>query len=142
MNKKGFTLIELLIAIAIIGLFSMLIVVFYGSARLKARDARRMADLKQVQTALELYYNEIGSYPTENNANLGNGNYLCLEGGVTPGFKISCTNPYLQSVPKDPGSNNYTYSSTGTTYTVAAGLEGVVNGMTSGITLGPSGITD
>ena len=49
-NKKGFTLIELLVVIAIIGLLSTLAVIALGSARQKSRDAKRLSDLKQVQT--------------------------------------------------------------------------------------------
>lgn len=53
-NKKGFTLIELLVVIAIIGLLSTLAVVSLNSARAKARDARRMSDVKQVSTVFEI----------------------------------------------------------------------------------------
>ncbi len=63
-NKKGFTLIELLVVIAIIGLLSTLAVVALSSARTKARDAKRTADMKQVQTAMELYYNTNSAYPS------------------------------------------------------------------------------
>ncbi len=63
MNKKGFTLIELLVVIAIIGLLSTLAVVSLNNARAKSRDAKRIADVKQIQTALELYYNDNNGYP-------------------------------------------------------------------------------
>lgn len=63
-NKKGFTLIELLVVIAIIGLLSTLAVVALTSARTKARDSKRVADMKQVQTAMELYYSANNTYPT------------------------------------------------------------------------------
>jgi len=64
-NKKvGFTLIELLVVIAIIGLLSTLAVVALNSARQKARDAKRVADIKQVQTALELFFSENSGYPS------------------------------------------------------------------------------
>ena len=63
-NKKGFTLIELLVVIAIIGILATLAVVALSTARSSSRDAKRIADLKQLQTALELYYNDYGSYPT------------------------------------------------------------------------------
>ncbi|MFA6514572.1 MAG: prepilin-type N-terminal cleavage/methylation domain-containing protein, partial [Patescibacteria group bacterium] len=62
-NKKGFTLIELLVVIAIIGLLSTLSILALNSARARARDAKRIADVKQIQTALELYYNDTGDYP-------------------------------------------------------------------------------
>ncbi len=62
-KNKGFTLIELLVVIAIIGLLASIVLVSLNSARAKARDVRRVADLKQVQTALEMYYDTNGSYP-------------------------------------------------------------------------------
>ncbi len=62
-NKKGFTLIELLVVIAIIGLLATLAVVALNNARQKSRDAKRVADVKQIQTALELFYNDNNSYP-------------------------------------------------------------------------------
>ena len=54
-GRQGFTLIELLVVIAIIGLLSTLAVVSLNGARSKARDARRVSDLKAVSSALELY---------------------------------------------------------------------------------------
>ncbi len=69
-KKKGFTLIELLVVIAIIGLLATLSVVALNNARERARDSRRVSDIKQIQTALELYYNAEDGYPeygTDNN---------------------------------------------------------------------------
>jgi len=62
-SKRGFTLIELLVVIAIIGLLSSIILVSLQGVRAKARDARRLSDMKQIQLALELYYDSNGSYP-------------------------------------------------------------------------------
>lgn len=62
-RSRGFTLIELLVVIAIIGLLSSVVLASLNSARQKGRDARRIADIKQLQTALELYYDQNGTYP-------------------------------------------------------------------------------
>lgn len=67
-SKKAFTLIELLVVIAIVGLLSTLSIVALGSARSKARDTRRISDVRQMQTALALYYHAYNSYPSSNGA--------------------------------------------------------------------------
>jgi general secretion pathway protein G len=57
-NKKGFTLIELLVVIAIIGLLATLAVVAFGSARTKARDAKRVADIRAVIGSISTAYQD------------------------------------------------------------------------------------
>lgn len=63
-KNKGFTLIELLVVIAIIGILSSVVLASLNSARQKSRDARRVADVKQIQLALELYFDSNANYPT------------------------------------------------------------------------------
>ncbi|PLX28805.1 hypothetical protein C0581_00730 [Candidatus Parcubacteria bacterium] len=143
MNKKGFTLIELLVVIAIIGLLSTLAVVALGSARKKANDSKRLSDVKQVQTALELYYTDNNTYPTTTGSvNLGTGSYVCLNAA---GFAASgCTSPYMGLVPAGPGNSEfYTYSSAaGTDYVINATLEVGAGNFTVGtVSATPSGIT-
>jgi prepilin-type N-terminal cleavage/methylation domain-containing protein len=61
---RGFTLIELLVVISIVGLLSTLALTAVKNAQMKSRDARRKADMKQIQTALNLYYDTYGTFPT------------------------------------------------------------------------------
>ncbi len=61
-KNKAFTLIELLVVIAIIGLLANLAIVALNNARKKARDAKRIADVHQLQTALDLYYDKYNTY--------------------------------------------------------------------------------
>lgn len=63
MTKRGFTLIELLVVIAIIGILSSVVLASLNTAREKSRDARRVSDVKQLQLALELYFDANGEYP-------------------------------------------------------------------------------
>lgn len=62
-NEQGFTLIELLIVITILGLISTVILVGLGGVRASGRDTRRVADLRQVQNALEIYFDRNRTYP-------------------------------------------------------------------------------
>jgi len=59
---KGFTLIELLVVIAIIGVLSTLAVVSLNSAREKSRNTSRVSNIKQIQNALEMDFNDNSSY--------------------------------------------------------------------------------
>ena len=64
-TKKGFTLIELLVVISIISLLSSVVLSSLNSARAKARDARRVTTVKQLQVALALYASDNnGRYPS------------------------------------------------------------------------------
>lgn len=69
-KKKAFTLIELLVVVAIISLLSSIVMASLNSARVKARDAKRKADLHQLRSALELSFNNRGYYPGDGNCDL------------------------------------------------------------------------
>ena len=87
--RKAFTLIELLVVIVIIGVLATLAVVAISSARTKARDAKRISDLKQISTALEMYHADYTAYP-----NL-----------ITPGQPLVSedgTKTYMAKVPNNP----------------------------------------
>ncbi len=62
--KKGFTFVELLIVIAIIGVLASILFITLGQGPLQsARDTKRISDLKELQSALNLYYSTNSSYP-------------------------------------------------------------------------------
>ena len=64
-GKNGFTLFELLVSISIIAIMTALATVAFSGAQKKARDSRRVQDLKLVQTAAEQYYSLNNyAYPT------------------------------------------------------------------------------
>lgn len=106
---RGFTLIELLVVIAIIGILSSVVVASLNGARKKARDARRVDDVKQLQLALDLYFD----------SSAGNGKYPdSLAALQTGGF--------IPKIPTDPdGSTAYKYAplSSCTSYHLGTTLE-------------------
>ena len=107
-EKKAFTLIELLVVIAIIGLLSTLSIIALNSARAKARDAKRISDVKQMQVALEMYYNDMADYPET----------ASITGGVAIASTGTGSSTFLRVVPTPPtpydGSN--CNADSGTTY--------------------------
>lgn len=102
---SGFTLIELLVVIAIIGVLASIVLASLNGARKKSRDARRLADIKQIQLALELYFDGQGSkYPT---ATTGAG--TCDATASAYGLEVLATNGYIPQVPRDPLSSTSCY---------------------------------
>lgn len=110
---KGFTLIELLIVIAIIGLLATLAIVSLTGAQRKARDTKRLADAKQYQGAIELYYNEQGNYPTPTDWSDFTSDII-TDGGI---------GKYITQAPGSPTNDDtddfYSY---GYTYLTASGI--------------------
>ncbi len=104
-QPAGFTLTELLVVIAIIGTLAGAIVVNLNSAQQQGRDARRKQDIEALQTALELYYNANGQYPTTSSFvySAPQQNFqttlAVLTGGAPGSFQ------YLSAVPVDPVNN-------------------------------------
>lgn len=109
-KKKAFTLIELLVVIAIIGILTTIAIVALQSSRADSRDAKRLADIRQMQKALEMYFLENGSYPSD------------ISSGIASGTTIYMAQTPVAPTPADgscPSYNNtYTYASTGSSYTL------------------------
>ena len=121
---------------------------YYGGREItqtvaQTRDAKRMSDLKQIQTALELYYTDENKYPSGTQIILGKPLASCLD---STGFaQATCKNPYMGRIPSDPLSGQnyfYTVSKDAKSYTVTAELEGSVNGLKGQVKLTPSGISN
>ncbi len=99
-GEKGFTLIELLVVIAIIGVLATIVLVSLNTARQKARDTRRVSDMRQIALALEMYYADNSAYPTGSDAD--------FEDDLNLDADLETT--YITNVPTDPGGNNYVYA--------------------------------
>ena len=129
-TKKGFTLIELLVVVAIIGLLASVVLASLNTARAKGRDAKRLADLEQIRSALQLYWTDNGgTYPSTGGSPLWYGNcsawptaspgtHNALTGAT--GYIPNLAPTYISVLPVDPkptsNSNCYIYSSNGTDY--------------------------
>jgi len=116
-SQKGFTLIELLVVIAIIGVLASLVIVNLSTANRKSRDSRRKADLNEIKSALELYYDDYLGYPAA----------------------LTTLQPnYIKTVPTDPRTRvayTYTVASGNGSFTLNTTLESPRNGESAAYTV-------
>ncbi len=125
-NLTGFTLIEILVVIVIIGILATLAIISVQSVRSRAKDARRISDIKQIRTALELYLNRVGSYPDN----------------ITIGTPLQADNDTLMvKIPANPDiapygdlcdGSNYSYSKIGSSYQIQWCLGSAAAGIAAG----------
>ncbi len=82
--------------------------------REKAKSATTLSNIKQIQTALELYYTDNNMYPkSEPNAVLGEGNYICLDSSGFRGAQDCKYDAYMRKISKDENGGHYIYNSIG-----------------------------
>lgn len=142
-NKKAFTLIELLVVIAIIGILATISVLALSNARAKSRDAKRAGDIKQVQTALELFFNDNNRYPTTEEWNTGK-IYSTTTGATSTYMQIIPTAPTpADGTCGDKNTITYTPSSDWASYNISFCLGNTTGTLTPGPKcLTPGGIVD
>lgn len=126
-SQRGFTPIELLFVILVIGLLVLVSIAFLNSSRLKARDAKRLVDIRRIQTGLTFYHLDTSSYPSyEEPIVLGTPQTvkLCDSGFVAQG--VLCEKEYMSAVPQDPSSGGrYVYQGSADGFVIMFETEGV-----------------
>jgi len=106
MKNRGFTLIELLVVIAVIGVLAAVILASLNNARVKARDARRKADIQQLTLAINAFYAENGHYPASGGATMPNSGWSnSNDSSWQTNFQVSIGS-YMPTLPKDPSQTN------------------------------------
>lgn len=122
-RSRGFTLIELLVAIGIIGILTSFLLANFVGIRQRARDGVRKSDLRQIQSALEIYRSDLGTYPD----NVPNSTDDSCSTSLLSVADDCNSTVYMKKIPKDPSTGDaYTYSVSGTgniLYTLLACLE-------------------
>lgn len=119
-ESRGFTLIELLVVIAIISVLASVVMSSLNGARVKARDTRRVAEIRQIQTALEMYANDHnGNYPNITTT-------ICESNPAWHASLQTALAPYMPKIPIAPNSTGDGGSSDctgwGTRYVVGSTL--------------------
>ena len=103
-KQKGFTLIELMVVVAVIGVLSAIAIPQYQNYVARAQVAEGFSLLASGKMAVAEYYNETGSFPTDNaTARLGAANTIIGKyvGSVTVGNAGSLTVAYNTTTAHD-----------------------------------------
>ncbi len=100
-KNRAFTLIELLVVIAIIGLLATVVTTSLSKARSKALDTKRIAEVRELQKAIEMYYDDHGSYPCTNS---GDPTTLYIDKNVAASscLRRDLVPEYISQLPIDP----------------------------------------
>ncbi|HRC28068.1 MAG TPA: type II secretion system protein GspG [Candidatus Saccharimonas sp.] len=102
-TKSGFTVIELIVVIIVVATLATIVIVSYNGAQSRARDTRRQTDIANIVKALELYYNDNGTYPTTSGSTAINANWFSSNDSSWTTFNTLLVNANaITSVPTDP----------------------------------------
>lgn len=122
-NRNGFTLIELLVVVAIIGVLATVVVSSMNAARVKSRNAARVAAVKQLQSAIEIFRTTNGRYPG---------------GDETGSDFLSLAPTYINAIPVGPQGEIFQYQGlVNPTTGGACGIGGSCESYHLGVTLEP-----
>ena len=116
-QKNGFTLVELLVVIAIIGLLASVVFTSLSSTRASARDARRLTDIKQFKSGLDLFFIHGSGYPTQVDFDAAIATVTILTCGAVDIFRPVQDPLYPQT------GYDYDYTNTGTTISGCGGTD-------------------
>lgn len=123
-GQEGFTLVELLVVLAIIALVATLaapqVLRYLGSARSDAAQAQ----IRNIESALELFYIDNLRYPTNEEG-------LAVLSEPTPDLQARWNGPYLKNIDnlKDPWGRPYVYEFTDNKVTILSyGRDGKQDG--------------
>jgi type II secretion system protein G len=116
-GARAFTLIEVMLVISIIGLLASVILSSLSLTKAKANTAKRMANVTEIQKALEVYYLNNKAYPSTG----GSLQSLCTTWGGVTAWIPNLTPTYIGALPNDPDTDGvskccYLYRSNGTDY--------------------------
>ena len=120
-KDKGFTLIELLVVVAIIALLSPIALIAMISARQKSRNVKRLGDMTQMNTALELYFAANKGYPSGTNGvplDLSPDFASSIPTAPMPADGVCDYITHSSPVPAGISANTYYYIHSGTSYLV------------------------
>lgn len=107
MRTPGFSVIEILVVVSIITLLVAVLYATFSEGSAQARDAERKSDLRELQSAIELYKQENGTYPAGCRgpgtwSGQSGTSYACPSGNQ---YIVGLAPKYIPALPTDPKLN-------------------------------------
>jgi general secretion pathway protein G len=107
-DEKGFTIVELIVVVATIAVLAAVVLTNVNQYASKARDAKRTADMAQLQKVLDMYYADNGSFPSRGWTCSNDSSWTSLQATLQQ---------YIKALPVDPTNNaGYSYNGGVLTY--------------------------